>query len=840
MGLFSVFQVILKTYSSAGAITMKRILIFLFISLVSMEVVNSQSSAYTSLGKLQSFELKEQKLTLKTSSGIAEVTVYGSGIFRIRIAQSNFSETFSYAVSGEPSTCSVALSETPGQLVLSSSLLTLRIDRNPVRFSFYTSDGRLINEDDKAFGTSWIGTEVTTYKTLQQDEIFMGLGEKTGNLNRRGSAYENWNTDNPRYGPSDDPLYVSIPFYIGVHHNLAYGIFFDNTHRSRFNFGASNDRFSSFGADDGEMDYYFIYEKDVAGIIRNYTTITGRMTMPPIWALGYQQCRWSYFPDTEVLNIAQNFRERKIPLDVLYLDIHYMDAYKIFTWHPRRFADPASLLGKLKNMGVHTTVIVDPGIKVEKGYEAYEDGLAKDMFIKYPDGKVYTAAVWPGWCHFPDFTKPDARAWWGSKFGPLVNLGVEGFWNDMNEIASWGGGYTPSLVQFNWEGKQTTYRQAKNVFGMQMARSTYEGTRKLMNNRRPLILTRAGYAGLQRYTALWTGDNQASEEHMMLGCRLLNSLGLSGVSFTGVDVGGFSKDATPSLFARWISIGAFSPFFRSHTHYDTKQAEPWAYGEVVENISRNYIQLRYRMLPYIYSAFHESAESGMPVNRSLAIDNTFDEKVYHFAYQNEYLFGPNILVAPVESTKDMVKVYLPAGEWYDMHSMEHFTGNAEIIAECPQGILPLYVKGSAVIPMQQPVQSTSEDAGNTLYLHIFSGKSSSEYTYYEDDGSTYNFEKGDYYRRTIRYDAQNKQLTLDAKSGESASKFTRIQLILHGFDAAASFTINGKKAEVSNLSVDLFNALNPDDAQFLEMMQKPVEARMVETEFAEGKITLNW
>lgn len=799
----------------------------------------SQRSSNSSLGKLISHKLTDQTLELKTDNGNAAVTVYDQGIIRVRIVKDDFIENFSYAVSAIPVKTGVQFNDDAAKLTLKTSLVTLEITKNPVRFTFYSADGTLLNADDPAFGTSWIGTEVTTYKTLHKGERFMGLGEKTGNLDRVGSAYDNWNTDNPRYMMQDDPLYVTIPFYIGVLNQKAYGIFFDNTHRSRFNFGASNDRFSSFGADDGEMDYYFFHDVNIAGIIKGYTGLTGRMTMPPIWSLGYQQCRWSYFPDSEVLGVAKTFREKKIPLDVLYLDIHYMDAYKIFTWHPVRFSQPEKLLGDLKSMGIHTTVIVDPGIKVEKGYEAYEDGVAKGMFAKFPDGQLYTAQVWPGWCHFPDFTMPAAREWWGNKFDGLVKLGVDGFWNDMNEIASWGGGYTPHLVDFNWEGQHATYRQAKNVYGMQMARSTFEGTKKLMNGKRPFILTRAGYAGLQRYTALWTGDNHATEEHMMLGTRLINSLGLSGVSFAGVDVGGFSKDATPSLFARWIGVGAFTPFFRSHSHYDTRSAEPWVYGETVENISRNYIQFRYRMLPYLYSVFHQSTVDGMPVARTLAIDYMNDEKVYHFTYQQEYLFGPSFLVAPVESTKEFVKVYLPAGGWYDLHTGKYFDGNSEIIADCGISKLPVFVKAGSVIPLQKAVQSTSEPAGDTLFVHIFNGKDAFTFNYYEDDGETYEYENGNFYSRIFSFDPVKKEVLLDAVSGKYASKFKILEVILHGF-TNEQFSINGKSVKAAEGNADLLNALETNDPLFLESSHSKLPVKVFTTANTSGKLSISW
>lgn len=799
----------------------------------------SQRKFNKSLGNLISHEINGQTVNLVTDNGKALITVYDQGIIRLRIVQDDFIENFSYAVVGQPVKSEFKFRDEDSKFILETTLLRLDINKKPLRFNFYSSDGTLLNADDPSFGTSWIGSEVTTYKTLQEGERFLGLGEKTGNLDRIGSAYDNWNTDNPRYGPQDDPLYVTIPFYIGVVNNKAYGIFMDNTFRSRFNFGASNDRFSSFSAEDGEMDYYFFHDVNVAGIIKQYTSLTGRMSMPPLWSLGYQQCRWSYFPDTEVLDIARNFRERKIPLDVLYLDIHYMDAYKIFTWHPVRFSKPDVLINSLKEMGIHTTVIVDPGIKVEKGYEAYEDGLKKDVFAKFPDNQVYTAQVWPGWCHFPDFTMPKAREWWGGKFSGLVNLGVDGFWNDMNEIATWGGGNTPHLVNFNWEGENATYKQAKNIYGMLMAKSTFEGTKKLMGNKRPLILTRAGFSGLQRYTALWTGDNQATDEHMMLGARLVNSIGLSGVPFAGVDVGGFSKDATPALFARWMSLGAFTPFFRSHSHYDYKQAEPWSFGETVENICRNYIQLRYQMLPYLYSAFHQASQDGMPVARTLAIDYTFDEKVYAFAYQHEYLFGPSFLVAPVESTKDFVKVYLPEGDWYDFYTDKRYEGSSEIVTDCPMSKLPLFIKAGSVIPLQDAVQSTSESSGDTLHLHVYAGNAPFVFNYYEDDGTTYSYEDKAYFSRNISFNPSNKELMLESAAGTFKSKFKFIEVILHGY-SNETFSLNGKQLKSTESSINLMNALNTNDPHFLENPYPEVMVRKFTINNDPGKIVLNW
>jgi alpha-glucosidase len=818
---------------------MKKLLTAIIL-LMFMTTANAQQFPDNSLGKITKLIKDNNTFSIETTNGTARVIIYSPEIVRIRIVKNDFGNDFSYAVVGNPQPCNVKLKESKGMILIQTDSLVIEISTHPVRFTFKTNTGKMLNQDEPAFGTSWVGEEVTTFKTMQKNEKFIGLGEKTGNLDRRGEGYTNWNSDKPGYSVNEDPLYSTFPFYIGIHHDVAYGIFFDNTFKSYFNFGASNNRYSSFGSDAGEMNYYFIGGNSVSRIIENYTFLTGRTPIPPQWALGYQQSRWSYFPDKEVLDLGHTFRYKKIPIDVLYLDIHYMDAYKIFTWHPRRFSKPKEMISELRNLGIRTAVIVDPGIKVEKGYPAYEEGLNQNMFIKYPDGTNYTAQVWPGWCNFPDFTKPAVRNWWGDKFSDYVNEGVEGFWNDMNEVASWGGGKTSSIVRFDWEGKGASYREGKNIYGLQMARSTYEGTSKLMD-RRPLILTRAAYAGAQRYTAIWTGDNVASDEHMMLGCRMVNSLGITGMAFSGVDVGGFMGDASEDLFARWLTIGTFTPFFRVHKHYDYKMSEPWSYGPITENISRNYISLRYRLLPYIYSAFYEANKTGVPVSRTLIIGNTFDTICWHYAYQNQYMFGPSLLVAPVESTKSTAKVYLPKGTWFDFFTGKQFDGEQELLIECPIDKLPVFAKGGSFIPMQTLIQSTSEKPSDTLYLHVYWGKDPSEYIYYEDDGITFAYKNGSSMIQKFLFDPDRKQIVIEAPLGSYQSKFSKIALILHGFDDQKNkMTINGNRADMQDMTIDLLTSLgekDPLNASARKFMQK-VNQLMVDN--ISGKMVIAW
>lgn len=754
--------------------------ILIFISSCIYFVSNAQLNQ--SIGKFESISKDGGVYSIKTNNAIVKLSAYSPSIIRVRANKVDEWDDLSYAViQNVDSKIKFTFTEQASKLIFDTDSIRLVVNKNPLRFQFFDSKNRLLNEDEPSFGVSWLGEEFTNYKKIQPNEKFIGLGEKTGNLNRKGESYTNWNTDNFGYGTNADPIYQSIPFYIGVHNGLQYGIFVDNSHKSIFNFGGSNDRFASFTTEAGELNYYFIAHSSVAKIVESYTFLTGRIQMPPLWSLGFQQCKYSYYPESEVLSIAITFREKQIPLDVLYLDIHYMDAYKVFTWNKDRFPNPKRMTTDLKNMGIHTAVIIDPGIKKEKGYKAYEEGVKDSLFLTYPDKSFYTGQVWPGWCHFPDFTNEKTRIWWGNSFkSAYVDNGVEGFWNDMNEPSTWGQNF-PNLVEFSFERKRGTHRKGHNIYGLKMSQSTLEGTQKVMDGKRPFVLTRAGYAGIQRYSAVWTGDNVSSDEHMLLGIRLLNSLGLSGVPVTGMDIGGFTGNPTPQLFARWISIGAFSPFFRAHVGIDQKDQQPWSFGKKVEEISRNYINLRYKLTPYLYSHFYQANVTGMPIQRSLAFDFTHDEKVYDTRFQNQFFCGASILVAPVESSKDYLKVYLPGNSWYDFYNDKFYKGNEEIVTPCPIERLPVFIKGGSIVPMQSLVQNMNEKPSDTLFVHVYYSENGSQMPYYEDDGQTYKFKDGEFYKRTFVFDSKNKKLIFEKAEGKSESKFKFAKIIFHGF-----------------------------------------------------------
>ena len=438
-------------------------------------------------------------------------------------------------------------------------------------------------------------------------------------------------------------------------------------------------------------------------------------------------------------------------------------------------------------------LIFDPGIRVEPGYAPYDKGQREKVFVQYIDKQNYEADVWPGTCCFPDFTNPTTRQWWSRHMRQAMEEGAAGFWADMNEPATWGQA-TPNNLVFEFEGHKATHREARNVYGMQMARTIYEGHRQYGGGKRPFILTRAGFAGIQRYAAVWTGDNVANDEHMLLGVRLVNSLGLAGVPFAGYDVGGFVGEASPELFARWISIAAFAPFFRCHSMINTKDAEPWSFGEEVCEIARNYIKLRYRLMPYIYSLFYEATQNGMPIARSLTLSEPQNPMIYKENYENEYLLGPSLLIVPVSSAVQITKAYLPAGEWYDFYSDQLYQGNTEIYADAPKERLPVFVKAGAIIPMQADTHALTVVTDFKLYLHLYNGSQDHSFDLYEDDGETHrNEQKDQKLLRTIFFDAQNKRLVFEEQTGSIKSQYIYVKVFLHGFENISSARLHNER-----------------------------------------------
>ncbi|MCA1583471.1 MAG: DUF5110 domain-containing protein, partial [Acidobacteria bacterium] len=600
-----------------------------------------------------------------------------------------------------------------------------------------------------------------------------------------GYSYTMWNSDTFAYETDTDPIYVSVPFYLVLRGGRTHGIFLDNTFRSNFDVGHTSPGLMSFGAEGGELNYYLIYGPEPKRVIQRYTEMTGRMPLPPRWALGYHQCRYSYYPDSRVRFIAQNFRERRIPADVIWLDIHYLDGYNPFTWDRERFPDPPGLVRDLRRDGFRTVTIVDAHPKKEVGYAPYDSGLAGDHFVKNPDGSVYEAPVWPSQATkspapsvFPDFSKPAAREWWGGLYKSLTDIGIAGIWNDMNEPAVFNTptGTMPLDVRHAGEGQPTDHREIHNVYGLLMTQSTYEGLRRLRPDERPFILTRASFAGGQRWSAIWPGDNISTWEHLRATIPMLTGMGLSGLTFVGSDIGGFAGAPSAELYTRWLQAGVFYPFMRTHTTLGTPDQEPWSYGAAHEAYNRAAIELRYQLLPHIYNVMAESAVSGLPAMRPLVLEYPDDQQTW--ALDNAFMFGGDLLIAPVLNEAERERdVYLPKGDWYDFWTGTRTAGGANVRTPVTLERIPIFVRGGAFIFRQPVVQHAGEMPGQPLEVHVFPAPSS-EAVLYEDDGETMAHEKGQSMRRRFRQSRTDAAVTIDVGAPEGPFRPAARSLVL--------------------------------------------------------------
>ena len=758
-------------------------------------LLHNHCSGQQTVGAVVSYQKVAGGIQGRTTRAQFDIRAYSNHTIRVRVTQHNQLQDFSYALANnqQPVYTDVTVTEKAGTIFIATHAIIAELSKAPYfTVCFKDSAGNIINEDSggEGFGTSFNGNKLTVYKKLQEGERFVGLGEALGNLDKRGLGFTLSNTDNYKYGDPRIPMYISIPFFIGIHHKNVYGLFFNNSYRSQFNFGASNTRFSSMAFDGGDADYFLMYDENIAGILEQYTSLTGRINLPPLWSLGYHQSRCSYYPQSKVMTLANTFRDKKIPIDCIVLDADYLQEYEPFRTNLQRFPDMPGLAAKLRSMHIELTASVNPGIKLDSSYTVHRDGLAKDVFLKYTDGSLYEAPIDPSLDHFVDFTSVKGRQWWIENMKYYADNGIHGYWNDMNEPAV-SGQYIPDNVVFDFDGHKSNSLEGRNVYGMQMARASFEAAQKNSANTRPFVLTRSAFAGVQRYAAVWSGDNQAKDEYLLNGFLLNTQMGLSGIPFVGPDLGGYIGDGNKDLYKRWVEAGVFSPFVRNHREAYAAASEPWSYGEEAEGISKTYIELRYRLLPYIYAKFYEAAQTGIPIARSLCMNFPFDKNVYDNLYQYQFLFGDALLLVPVTSQEKFKKYYLPAGNWYDAYSDSLYSGNREYSKEFPIFQQPLYIAASSIIPMQSVTQSTREKPSDTLYIHLYNGTKDNSFTYYEDDGETLDYTHGVYYRRNIVFSPGNKTLQLTAKEGSYTSQFTQVQLILHGFDTKTQVNING-------------------------------------------------
>jgi alpha-glucosidase len=706
------------------------------------------------------------------------VSVVSGGIIRLRYsATGRFERDFSYALDPDfrPEKVVVMLHENTGEYLLVSEQLQVVVQKSGMKVKFYDADDRTICEDDAGFSAKrtimqgW--NEARMSKKCHKKEVFLGLGDKTCGTNLRGKKFQNWNSDSFAFGRDTDPLYRSIPFYYALNQGLAYGIFFDNTYKSHFDFGLENKESTQFWAEGGELNYYFIYGPTLLQVAQSYAMLTGTPELPAHWTLGYHQCRWSYYPEKNVRDIANNFRSQEIPCDAIYLDIDYMDKFRCFTWNNSFFPDPKQLIADLKDQGFQTVVMINPGVKEDDDYFLYQEGLEKDFFIKTMDGQVAKGPVWPGFCAFPDFTNPEVRDWWGLLYKELyLDQNVAGFWNDMNEPAVFHVHHKtlPDNVLHDFDGELCSHKKAHNIYGQQMSRSSQEGFKALQPNKRPFLLVRASYAGGQRFASVWTGDNCADWEHLQIANVQCQRLSISGFSFCGTDIGGFAGNPDGELYVRWLQLAVFHPLMRTHSmgfhatgdsiETDASEVEPeidenlmadqepWSYGEKWTPFAKKAIELRYAIFPYIYTAIWRNSVDGIPVMRPLLFEDQNDVKLSEI--ERDFMFGPHILVSPVVQPRIQRQgVYLPKGNWYYFWTGQQFAGETFITMGMDQ--IPFFVREGAVLPVYPVMQYTNEKPIDELTLYIYFKKGEETSELYEDRGEGYQHENGDFSLKTF-------------------------------------------------------------------------------------------
>jgi alpha-glucosidase len=708
-----------------------------------------------SLGKVIQWQAGAGNLEVVTEDGRLRFDFLTPGLLRIRATRGKtFPALFSYAVvETDWPGAQTSWNESEEQLTFASDILLVRVEKADGRFAIFRSGQCLLQE---ARPLTWEGEACTAQFSSRPDGEMYGLGEKAAGLGRKGKSWTLWNRDPQTYDLGDEPLYSSIPFWLEMQQGKACGFFLDSTFRATFDFGSSDRTMDRIAVDGGEFRLYVLSEPTFPGVLAQYASLTGHMPLPPLWSLGYHQSRWSYETAEEVRRVARELRQRRIPCDAIHLDIDYMDGWRCFTWDRHRFPDPAGLIAELRTQGFHAVPVVDPGIKAEKGYPIDDEGVRLGMFCTLPDGTVYRRPAWPGWCHFPDFTNPPVREWWGSLYRGLLDDGVTGVENDMNEPADLAGSQPPPFLRHAREGKLSDHRECHNIYGMQMARATYEGLQRLRPDDRPFLITRSTFAGGQRYGATWTADNQSSFTHLRLSLAMILSLGLSGFPFAGCDIGGFAGSCSGELLTRWTQLGSFFPFFRNHCAKGYPHQEPWVFGEPFESACRKAIELRYQLLPYLYAAFDQAHRQGLPIVRPLFFEWPEDDRTRD---ESEFLCGDSLLVAPIMEEGAVAReAYLPAGRWFAYEGGQAMEGNNAQRVGAAIDHIPLFVKAGAVIPCWPAQQFVGDPLPGEMRFRVYAG--SGESLLYEDDGLTPDYQRGAFRRTRIQQRLENRSLRI--------------------------------------------------------------------------------
>jgi alpha-glucosidase len=799
-------------------------------------------------------------IEIHSGSAVMQITALRDDVVRVRVGQAgHLPEDASWAVLPVARTATVAVTPelSASAVGFKTTKLRVSIQRNPLALTITDLDGHVISENLPGRPIEYHGTAFRAYFKSPSDEHYFGLGDKPGPLDRRNEAFVDWNTDAYTWQESTDPIYKSIPFFMTFHKGIAAGIFLDNTWRSSFDFNKEYRDAYSFGAENGPLDYYVLYGPEPKTVVKNWAWLTGPTPLPPLWSLGYQQSRWSYYPEAEVRRIADRLRSERIPADVIWMDIDYQFKNRPFTVDPERFPHFDQMIKDLRAEHFHTIVITDLHIAdaPNAGYKPFDEGTAGDHFVKNPDGSTFVGTVWPGKSVFPDFTRKASRDWWGTLYADFVSKGVAGFWNDMNEPSvflvssrTMPDDVVHRIEEPGFATRAASHLEIHNIFGMQNSRGTYEGMLKLNPNVRPFVMTRASYAGGHRYSATWSGDNTATWNQLRQTTPQLLNLGLSGFAMSGADVGGFAGSPMPELLTRWLEVAAFHPIDRDHTSKGTLPQEPWENGTPEDvDIRRRYIEERYKLMPYIYTAAEEMSRTGLPMMRPIFMEfpaGDADGNPLDLTDTNSFMLGSDLLIAqsPFPEEVDDYPVTLPPTSWYDYWTGALIQNDAEkdkMQASQPEiqihrslDTLPVFVRAGAIVPRQPLVQSTDVKPDGPLTLRVYPptrlGEDCSG-SVYLDDGTSYDFQKGKFLREnvTCQLSDHGLKISLAPRQGSYVPWWKLVSIEVYGQSkAAAGASVSGLGDTSSSANAVLtgfdsehhrITALIPDDGKGIEL-----------------------
>jgi len=724
-----------------------------------------RSAIAQSLGDYTSAHQSEKSLTIHTTSGSVRLIPYADDIVRVDFLPTDTTESDSSFVIIQDSTTYVGfqVQSTDATMMLTMNTIHVIIQKYPVRLSFQKSNGEILLQESESGGMGSSGHQRIARFQLTPNGRFYGSGERGGGLNLRNRIIELYNTQNYGYSRAPAQMNINVP-YIGS--NQGYALYFDNTYPAEFDIGASDPNQLVYQTEGGELTYYVIASSNIPGQLERYTWLTGRQPLPPKWALGYLQSKFGYRTEQEAREMVATMREKNFPGDAIILDFYWSSHMGDLSWDLSNWSDPDGMISEFADDGIHTIILADPYFVENSDYygeltNQYPEFVGRDLA-----GAPYTLSNW--WscgCNAVlfDITNPDAQNWLWEKYSNLLDMGLAGLWTDLGE---------PERHPPNMHHSLGSAAKVHNIYNLLWAQTIFQNYSNYTPDSRIFNLTRSGFAGIQRYGVFtWSGDVSKSYDGLASQVPFMLNMGLSGLAYHSSDIGGFCYgNTTPELYIRWLELGVFSPFVRPHGT-DFQATEPWTFGTIAESYARNLLTLRNQLIPYIYTTARENYLTGIPIVRPLFFDNQDDPSLMNNI--ESYMFGESFLVSPVlqEGVREKT-LFLPQGKWIELWTDDIYTGGQSVTVDAPLPQIPLFVKSGSIIPMQPPMDYVDTEPADTMKIHIYPDPQiSGEFSLYEDDGITTEYQGGAFATTTMSYDLQTIEnypelvINIDATTG---------------------------------------------------------------------------